>query len=67
MARSHYIYLVRFKATKALIGAFTVKQEAITWAKRWCGDIWPLEKLQLSSMRDGLLENVKEEKVLPWN
>jgi hypothetical protein len=54
MARSQYIYFVRIKATGDLLGAFTVKHEARTWAKNWCGPIYPLERLQLSSMRDGI-------------
>jgi hypothetical protein len=64
MARSAYIYLVRIKETDALLGCFTVKHEARTWADRWCGPTYPLERLQLSSMRDGFDD--KKETVIPW-
>ena len=62
MARSSYVYLVRDKQDGTLRGAFTVKHEAHTWAKR-TGP--PLETLQLSSMRDGLYGD-KTEHAIDW-
>ena len=61
MARSQYIYLVRYKET--LLAAFTVKHEAVSWARFRSGH--PLETLQLSSMRDGIYGD-KTEKPIPW-
>lgn len=50
MPRAKYIYLVRLKDTRELVGAFTVKREAREWADR---SIWPLDELELSAMQDG--------------
>jgi hypothetical protein len=66
MARSAYIYFVRIKNDRSLLGCFTVKREARTWAKRWCGEHYPLERLQLSSMHDGLNRD-KKETAIPWD
>jgi hypothetical protein len=63
MARSQYIYFVRYNACRTLLGAFTVKYEAVTWAKRESKH--PLEHLQLSRMADGL-HGDKTETVIPW-
>ena len=52
MPRSHYIYLVRYNACGTVLGAFTVKREAVEWATRESGH--PLEHLQLSSIKDGV-------------
>ena len=68
MARSHYIYLVRWKepgqsANDNVMAGFTVKYEAHQWAKL-CGH--PLEKLRFSRMRDGLgYEKAPED--IPWD
>jgi len=61
MARAHYIYLVRLKASGRLLGAFTVKHEAHTWAEL---SEHLLDALQLSSMRDGI--NEKTETPRDW-
>jgi len=63
MARSTYIYFVRMNATDQLLGAFTVKHEAVMWAVRVSKQ--PLEHMHLSAMRDGLYGN-KSEKRVPW-
>jgi hypothetical protein len=63
MARAQYIYLVRYKQCGTLLGAFTVKHEAHTWAKDHAGH--PLEALQLSSMRDGVYGD-KTESNINW-
>ena len=63
MARSSYIYLIRLKGCGDVVGAFTVKKEANTWAVEKSG--YPLESMSLSSMRDGIHAN-KTEKPLPW-
>ncbi len=67
MARSQYIYLIRYLSPEcpahlALLAAFTVKHEAIEWAF-----LCPhkLRRLQLSRMRDGMTYN-KEIEVIPW-
>lgn len=66
MARSCYVYLVRIKETTALLGCFTVKHEANTWARKWCGELYPLDRLQLTSMRDGI-HGDKTELIVPWD
>ena len=63
MPRSHYIYLVRYNACGTVLGAFTVKREAVEWATRESGH--PLEHLQLSSIKDGVWAD-KTEKPIPW-
>lgn len=72
MARSVYIYLVRYKlklpgnktnACGTLLGAFTVKHEAVTWATFKSGH--PLEHMSLSAMRDGAYAD-KTERIIPW-
>jgi hypothetical protein len=63
MARSQYIYFVRYNACQTLLGAFTVKYEAVAWAKSESKQ--PLEHLQLSRMQDGL-HNDKTEKPISW-
>ena len=37
MPRSHFIYMVRFKACGTVLAAFTVKREAVEWALRESG------------------------------
>jgi hypothetical protein len=54
MARASNIYFVRHNGT--LVAAFTVKYEAVEWAKRH-----NIEELQLSRMRDGMHEKVEEQ------
>ena len=68
MARAHYIYLIRHQlpghpSDRELLGAFTVKHEAITWAKR-CPH--PLTHIRLSRMRDGTTSH-KVEEIIPWD
>ena len=60
--RSTYIYLIRYKACRTVLGGFTVKHEARTWAKT-CGH--PLDHLQLTRMRDGISYDIDEQD-LPW-
>lgn len=63
MARSQYIYLIRDQATLRLLGCFTVKHEADSWAVRHSGYL--LDDLQLSRMLDGLHVN-KAEELIPF-
>jgi hypothetical protein len=67
MARSEYIYLVRYLAPGhpahlEFLGAFTVKREAVEWSL-----LSPhhLPHLQLSRTRDGVTYH-KAEEVIPW-
>jgi hypothetical protein len=67
MARSQYIYLIRYLAPGhpahlELLAAFTVKHEAIEWALL-CPHHLP--HLQLSRTRDGMTYH-KAEDVIPW-
>jgi hypothetical protein len=67
MARSQYIYLIRYKehgapCDRQVLAGFTVKHEAHTWTQR-CGH--PIERLQLTRMRDGLCYD-KDEEDIPW-
>jgi hypothetical protein len=64
MARSAYIYFVRYRECGTLLGAFTVKKEANQWAEFHSGH--PLHALKLSSMRDGLGYD-KDEKEIEWD
>ena len=64
MARSQYIYLIRYKACRTVLGGFTVKHEAHAWAKRTSGH--PIEYLQLTQMRDGIGYD-KDEKDIAWD
>lgn len=59
MARSQYIYFVRYRQCDTLLGAFTVKREACTWAIEYSG--YPLESLKLSSMRDGITDKIEQD------
>lgn len=63
MARATYIYFVRMNTTDQLLGAFTVKHEAVAWAVRVSKQ--PLEYMHLSAMRDGLFGD-KSERRVPW-
>lgn len=64
MARSKYIYFIRSAINPAtLLGAFTVKHEAILWATR---NGYGPHNARLSRMRDGVLER-KDEDEIPWN
>jgi hypothetical protein len=63
MPRAHYIYLIRYNAFSTVLAAFTVKREAQEWALRKSG--YPLEHLQLSSIKDGVWAD-KIEKPIPW-
>lgn len=66
MARSTYIYHVRGKRHKNLLGSFTVKYEACTWVER---KGWNTEDLELSRMRDGidLTDPIgKHEELIEW-
>lgn len=62
MARSKYIYIVRYRKGQLFLGAFTVKHEAVTFAKRYDN---PLDELQLSRTEDGLYGD-KTEKIIDW-
>lgn len=67
MARSQYIYLLRYllpgsPSDKEVLATFTVKYEAKQWAKL-CQH--PLTHLRLSRMRDGLTYH-KAEEIIPW-
>lgn len=67
MARSQYIYLIRYLAPGhpahlEFLAAFTVKHEAIEWALL-CPHHLP--HLQLSRTRDGMTYH-KAEEVIPW-
>jgi hypothetical protein len=64
MARSHYIYLIRAKDSNTLLGGFTVKHEAHTWADRESKQ--PRSNLQLYRMQDGL-NKTKTEEATPWD
>ena len=69
MARSHYIYLVCWKepgqpSHEKVMAGFTVKYEAQHWATNLSGH--PLERLQLSRMRDGTCYPKAKEDI-PWD
>ena len=59
MARSQYIYFVRYRQCNTLLGAFTVKREARIWATDYSGH--PLESMKLSSMRDGVMDKIEQD------
>jgi hypothetical protein len=66
--RSTYIYLIRYKdpgtpSDRRVLGGFTVKREAHTWTKT-CGH--PIDRLQLTRMRDGIRYD-KDEQDIPWD
>lgn len=64
MARSTYIYFIRRFEDHKLVGAFTVKHEAVEWAMR---NGWGPDNADLSRMRDGCLYNTdKFELTIPW-
>ncbi len=68
MARSHYIYLIRWDepghpSHKQLLAAFTVKHEANQWAKM---TPHPFERMKLKRMRDGMTYD-KSETTIPWD
>jgi hypothetical protein len=63
-ARSQYIYLIRYKACRTVLGGFTVKHEAHTWAQNTSGH--PIAHLQLTRMRDGI-GYMKDEEDIPWD
>ena len=66
MARAGYIYLIRGKLHKNLLGAFTVKHEARTWVHT---QGWHIDDLELSRMRDGICSKSpigKEEELIEW-
>lgn len=68
MARSDYIYLIRYKdpgtpSDRQVLSGFTVKREAHAWTQ-CCGH--PLTRLQLTRMRDGIGYD-KEEHDIPWD
>ena len=63
--RSKYIYLIRIRSTDALLGCFTVKEEARLWAeKHWVNQYYPIERLKLSCMENGLGD--KSERETNW-
>lgn len=67
MARSAYIYLIRYKehgapCDRQVLAGFTVKREAHTWAKT-CGHL--IGRLQLTRMHDGINYD-KTEQDIPW-
>ena len=65
MARAGYIYHIREIGDTTLLGSFTVKHEAHTWADRFSGH--PREALQLSRARDGVHAEGKSEVLVPWD
>lgn len=69
MARSTYIYLVSWKepghpSHGQVMAGFTVKYEAEYWATDLSGH--PLERMQLSRMRDGI-GYPKDKEDIPWS
>lgn len=64
MASRTLIYLIRLTDNHELVGAFSSKQLARTWAKR---SVYALDQLELSAIYDGLGEIVgKSEFCREW-
>lgn len=63
MARSTYIYLIRYNGD--VVSAHTVKHEANTWADRNAAAFGSKDWLQLSSIRDGVRGD-KNERLIEW-
>jgi hypothetical protein len=61
MARSTYIYLIRYDSD--VVSAHTVKHEANTWADRNAAAFGSKDRLQLSAIRDGVISDKNERKV----
>ena len=64
MARSQYIYLIHTNASGTMLGAFTVKHEANSWADLESRQ--PLEHMRLTRMEDGI-HGDKTETPVPWD
>lgn len=62
MARATYIYLIRAFEDGRLVGCFTVRHDAVTWAMR---NGWGPENANLCRMRDGAYSE-KDETEIPW-
>lgn len=63
MPRSKYIYFVRKRVSTQLLGVFTVKREANSWAFI---NGWTPDNAALSRMRDGVGEDEYPETEIDW-